>query len=31
MRTFHYSVVYLFGLLLALVADRVLRLGGLGW
>jgi protoheme IX farnesyltransferase len=31
MRTFRYSIVYLFGLLLALVVDRVLRLGGLGW
>jgi protoheme IX farnesyltransferase len=31
MRTFRFSIVYLFGLLLALVVDRVLRLGGLGW
>jgi heme o synthase len=31
MRTFRYSIVYLFGLLLALVVDKALRLGGLGW
>jgi protoheme IX farnesyltransferase len=31
MRTFRYSVVYLFGLLLALVVDKALRLWGLGW
>jgi heme o synthase len=31
MRTFRYSVVYLFGLLLALVVDKALKLGGLGW
>jgi heme o synthase len=30
-RTFRYSVVYLFGLLMALVVDHALRLGGLGW
>jgi protoheme IX farnesyltransferase len=30
-RTFRYSIVYLFGLLLALVVDKALRLGGLGW
>ncbi len=30
MRTFRYSIVYLFGLLLALVVDKALRLGGLG-
>ena len=31
MRTFRYSIVYLFGLLSALVIDKALRLGGLGW
>jgi heme o synthase len=31
MRTFRYSILYLFGLLLALVVDKALRLGGLGW
>ena len=31
MQTFRYSIVYLFGLLLALVVDKALRLGGLGW
>jgi protoheme IX farnesyltransferase len=31
MQTFRYSIVYLFGLLSALVIDKALRLGGLGW
>jgi protoheme IX farnesyltransferase len=31
MRTFRYSIVYLFGLLLALVVDKALSLAGLGW
>jgi heme o synthase len=31
MRTFRYSIVHLFGLLSALVVDKALRLGGLGW
>jgi hypothetical protein len=31
MRTFRYSIVYLFGLLSALVIDKALALGGLGW
>jgi heme o synthase len=31
MRTFRYSIVYLFGLLSALVVDRALSLGGLAW
>jgi protoheme IX farnesyltransferase len=29
--TFRYSIVYLFALLSALVVDKALRLGGLGW
>ena len=31
MRTFRYSIVYLFGLLSALVVDKALTLVGLGW